>query len=83
MTTDTKPAEPASKNGEQPEKLPPMPEQPPVQRQHELILDGRTLSYYTTAGTISLKNEANETEAQISSTWPTRLARPRATRAAR
>jgi carboxypeptidase C (cathepsin A) len=65
MTTDTKPAETPSKNGEQPEKLPPMPDEPPIQRQHELALDGRVLTYHTTAGMLPLKNEQGETEAQV------------------
>jgi carboxypeptidase C (cathepsin A) len=65
MSTDTKPADTASKNGEQPEKLPSMPDDPPVQRQHELTVGERALTYFTTAGMQPLKNAAGETEAQV------------------
>lgn len=65
MTTDAKPADPAAKNGEQPEKLRPMADEPPIQRRHELTLDGRTLTYHTTAGMMPLKSDAGEIEAQV------------------
>jgi carboxypeptidase C (cathepsin A) len=65
MSTDTKPADAASKNGEQAEKLPPMPDEQPVQRQHELTVGERALTYFTTAGMQPLKNAASETEAQV------------------
>jgi carboxypeptidase C (cathepsin A) len=56
--TGAQPAEPA-------EKLPALPDEPPVQQRHELALVGRTLAYHTTTGMLPIKNDAGETEAQI------------------
>ncbi|HJZ49821.1 MAG TPA: peptidase S10 [Roseiflexaceae bacterium] len=42
-----------------------LPDEPPIQRRHELRLGDTTLAYYTTTGTLLLKSEAGETEAQI------------------
>jgi carboxypeptidase C (cathepsin A) len=43
----------------------PLRDEPPIQRRHELIVGGTTLSYYTTTGMLPLKNAAGEIEAQI------------------
>jgi carboxypeptidase C (cathepsin A) len=64
MANETKHGEPA-KNGDAPEKLPPMPDDPPVERQHELTAGDESLIYHTTTGMLPLKNAAGETEAQI------------------
>jgi carboxypeptidase C (cathepsin A) len=64
MTADQKSSE-AAKNGQSPEKLPPMPDEPPVERQHTLVAGDRELIYHTTTGMLPLKNDAGETEAQI------------------
>jgi carboxypeptidase C (cathepsin A) len=42
-----------------------LPDEPPIQRQHELATRERTLAYHTTTGMIPLKTEAGEAEAQI------------------
>src|SRR3954453_4010530 len=42
-----------------------LPDEPPIQRQHELKIGDTTLVYYTTTGMLPLKNAAGETEAQI------------------
>jgi carboxypeptidase C (cathepsin A) len=48
-----------------PAKPPALPDEPPIQRRHELKIGDTTLIYYTTTGTLPLKNAAGETEAQI------------------
>ncbi len=48
-----------------PAKPPALPNDPPIQRQHELLLSDTMLIYYTTTGMLPLKNAAGETEAQI------------------
>jgi carboxypeptidase C (cathepsin A) len=51
-------AEPAAKPIE-------LPDEPPIQRRHELRVGHTTLTYHTTTGMLPLKNEAGEAEAQI------------------
>ena len=55
----------AAQTSEQPAKPIPLPDEPPIQRRHELSLGDTTLVYHTTAGMLPLKSEAGETEAQI------------------
>jgi carboxypeptidase C (cathepsin A) len=40
-------------------------DEPPIQRQHELMIGDTMLVYFTTTGMLPLKNAAGETEAQI------------------
>lgn len=62
MTADA-PSQPAPP--EPPAKPLPLPDEPPIQRQHELAIGERTLAYHTTAGMIPLKAESGESEAQV------------------
>jgi len=48
-----------------PAKLPALLDEPPIQRQHELMIGDTMLIYYTTTGMLPLKNTAGEIEAQI------------------
>lgn len=62
MTTD---AAPQPTPPDSPAKPLVLPDEPPIQRRHELKIGDTTLAYYTTTGMLPLKNAAGETEAQI------------------
>ena len=47
------------------DKEPSVAEEPPVVTSHEITVNGRTLNYTATAGTLPIKNAAGESEAQI------------------
>ena len=55
----TKPGAPAAKSESAPADT------VPVVTHHEIVIDGKTLRYTVTTGTMPLKNESGETEARI------------------
>lgn len=59
MPDDAKPPEKTA-NDDSPKK-PEIPEKPPVETQHQIILNGEVLSFTATTGVIPLKDEANDT----------------------
>ena len=61
MTTDAASQPPP----ESPAKPIVLPDEPPIQRRHELRIGNATLAYHSTTGMLPLKNAAGETEAQI------------------
>jgi carboxypeptidase C (cathepsin A) len=54
-----------SKNSAFEEEKPPLAEEKPVVTRHQITINGKTLSYTATAGTLPIKDAAGKTEARI------------------